>query len=1550
MRFIFHLFLLLFLFFSFLSANAGLNVELTVKECAGVGINQFPVTAVVPLPEGAFQNTNSFRITNSSGSTVPAQFTILNRRWYMDQSIANLLVRFQATVAPFSGSGSGIGSYFLKDDGSGNSTGTGLTVSDDGSIITVNTGVIRFTVKKSGCNIFDQVWLNGTLVVQADSTSGGELKHWKNVIQRDLERSDVLAEIEESGPMETVIRLEALTKYSNPSNHIHGWAMRIYAYAGKSFVKIDYQLQNSSKDKKLSYPLYFDCMNLNFNLKMTGTPNVRVGLDNGTFYKAGLGNGILLAQKKDSLFGVYGGSDTTATLRASGGRPDGVVDIDDGTFGVSAVSRFFFQKWPNGIQINDRNRIQFQLWPEWSNQAIAGPTPTFHPSGLYWIQDMQHIYKEVFLDFHATGKSDAEVQAFAKTVNYHPVVNCKTAWYASAKASLDLEGLMPITNKVSTSDLRIPVLPPKTNLGWNYFSIIDGRRTNCSNVGGDPIGTAHFFATENPADWFNSEMWAWGEMNLRPTWMAKYNFERDWPTLHLDVNICGEGVFPYLDPEMMGRHPNWRVQSCGGSEYDSALITETVSTGVNLWGQCDARMAAHAWFYNVEDAYFMSGNPWIKDWYQFIGELQKEAVINKRDFVGISRALGHKYAQILAATTVTGDTSVIKPMADFLCNEWIKMYRPNMSDNAIYLRYGRFVTQQIYMEGYLFRQVVNLMDMIKNKDPQSYATLFNMLAGIVHFNVKYAKWGSTRAPMVVSDLEWGYSGFTFADAQAWYYWHTGRKEAKDLIMDPKAAKGWGLMGFSNMETDVWNGGLFLRWTQFIRDSVRRDSIAPSSIADLSMTRTGTSCRLQWTAPADARHYHIVWSNHPIIDSLEIDDFDYRYRQWFSCNAVGNTLSARPGSQEQFTFTVPDTGLVFAALFSFDSADNMSRISNLAKSDMTPPNAPVVQVEISDAHNVRLFWTPSADAESNIFWYNVYKNGSLATITDEASFSETDLQESTEYSYEVSAVNGSLVEGPKTLIKAVLPADLSKPGLIAASAYSTTPPPQIYLNFSERLDKTSAEKTSNYAVSGGVSVLSAVLMGDGRSVLLSVDSLKAGDSYEVTVNQVKDVSAAGNAVSPDTKASFVFTTAFTYRAITPPITSFSTGRIYYKWSFLTPSASMFSDEVRLMDDIPQEFIGMPMLQTMNADESYCRQTGTSTAYVLEVNKESIIYVAYDDSQRVHNRMPDWLKNGWTDSGKNIDRFSIYSKKIPAGTVTLGGNNGDVKYYMYFVFLTPTDGSILFSEFNLALRKPVMAAPSTEYKTKGATFLTDGEKGINALTYGWHRGQVSSKSTTASFVEVDLEKDQIFSRVILYPVTDTITVDGKSTKFPVNFTITAIADNGTETLLAAESAYAAPDFGVGQVFDFPPLSARYVKVSITKEGISLDPSVTYTTYTSAFAELEIYDKSGLRLPPTEVEDEATSDFSEGMTVYPNPFNPAVTVVLQSLRRMNEAPSVLNVYDVTGREITRVAPISVREANRNYRFVYSWNGNGKASGVYLFKIQTGGKIWKKRAMLIR
>src|SRR5690242_2987031 len=84
---------------------AVIDVPLTVKDTSGFGANSFPTSVVVPVPYGQFQDTSTFRITDSSLNTVPCQFEVLTRWYAKDNSIREVLAHFASTVSPFTGPG-----------------------------------------------------------------------------------------------------------------------------------------------------------------------------------------------------------------------------------------------------------------------------------------------------------------------------------------------------------------------------------------------------------------------------------------------------------------------------------------------------------------------------------------------------------------------------------------------------------------------------------------------------------------------------------------------------------------------------------------------------------------------------------------------------------------------------------------------------------------------------------------------------------------------------------------------------------------------------------------------------------------------------------------------------------------------------------------------------------------------------------------------------------------------------------------------------------------------------------------------------------------------------------------------------------------------------------------------------------------------------------------------------------------------------------------------------------------------------------------------------
>ena len=79
------------------------------------------------------------------------------------------------------------------------------------------------------------------------------------------------------------------------------------------------------------------------------------------------------------------------------------------------------------------------------------------------------------------------------------------------------------------------------------------------------------------------------------------------------------------------------------------------------------------------------------------------------------------------------------------------------------------------------------------------------------------------------------------------------------------------------------------------------------------------------------------------------------------------------------------------------------------------------------------------------------------------------------------------------------------------------------------------------------------------------------------------------------------------------------------------------------------------------------------------------------------------------------------------------------------------------------------------------------------------------------------------------------------------------------------------------------------------------------------------------------------------YPNPFNPSTTIKFQL---PTDGFVTLKVYDILGNEVTTL----INEQKPKGRYELNFNASSLASGVYIYKIQTGSFISSKKMMLIK
>ncbi|HET6681310.1 MAG TPA: Ig-like domain-containing protein [Gemmatimonadaceae bacterium] len=83
-------------------------------------------------------------------------------------------------------------------------------------------------------------------------------------------------------------------------------------------------------------------------------------------------------------------------------------------------------------------------------------------------------------------------------------------------------------------------------------------------------------------------------------------------------------------------------------------------------------------------------------------------------------------------------------------------------------------------------------------------------------------------------------------------------------------------------------------------------------------------------------------------------------------------------------------------------------------DATPPTSPTgLTATAAGTARIDLSWSAAADPESGVARYLVYRGGGLIGATVSTAFADSGLTPATAYTYAVSAVNGSEVEGPRS---------------------------------------------------------------------------------------------------------------------------------------------------------------------------------------------------------------------------------------------------------------------------------------------------------------------------------------------------------------------------------------------------------------------------------------------------------------------------------------------------------------------------------------------------------
>jgi len=709
------------------NADVAINIAFEVKEAAGVGASEFPSHVVVPVAQGSLNNSDGLSVIDNTGSPVSAQFSVLNRWWAKDNSVRHMLVQFPATVDAYTTSGTGISQYSIVSGD--NPAPADPVIVIDGNTISISNNAIEVSMTRSPFSIQTP---NGALQALFTDRVGDTIPTFA--------RNDLEIEIEEPGPVRAVVRVSAPTITREDGSLLHGWAMRLYAYAGQTHIKVDMQLQNAALDSVLSGPLYFDSFELRLGGERAGSTESR---------RAVLTDTPLINPP-----------------------PGGLVNANTG-IGI----RQFYETWPNGVRRETDGTLVAELFPAWSenqmlaNDDIYGEGLTASGSGLFWLDDMQAVVKEVVIDFAVPSQSAFE--NLLATVDYPPVAVLSLGHFRKTEATLDLGGY--ISNELERPSYddaqRTPEYPLRSTnirlaafnnvffLGWDEF-LHSAIRKRAPNTAGDwPPQNAQFIVTGNPRDYFMAADRARGELNVKPAWLPGYQYDVDQTRLQLTENPYGG--------------TSWRKISRGNEHLRFEYLPNTRQDS-------RPRDDEHGWFYHVAQSYEFTGDPWVRDWYEFVAEFRKVRLQQGDPFPNMSgRAVAHALNHALQAYRIVGDVELLDMLASYAQLQ----IEPRLNSVGAWTGLSETAVAS-WQTGYMLRTLIGILEEMPGGPPLSRHTpTANVIKRSVEWNMAIGNFSNWRSLSLTDPGASDGTGFTMVDPQLWYAQQTGNTAAVSHTKD-----------------------------------------------------------------------------------------------------------------------------------------------------------------------------------------------------------------------------------------------------------------------------------------------------------------------------------------------------------------------------------------------------------------------------------------------------------------------------------------------------------------------------------------------------------------------------------------------------------------------------------------------------------------------------------------------------------------------------------------------------------------------------------------------
>lgn len=340
------------------AAGDGPELFVDVEDPAGLARRGWPVSAGVPFPQGALVDISHLRLRSVAKATQAQalQARVLSR--WPDGSVRWALIDWRVDLS------AGERRRYALEIAEPSTRSSGIEVAETTENVTVDTGVLRFSIPKSHFSVAEDVHLHGKLVQPAGVDAFMNIE-----AQQRGAAAPTGVEIHENGPLR--VRIAVRGSYNGDFRYV----TRIDAFAGQSFIRVLHSFENRSARPQTSVRQIAIDVPLAFG---GGAPTYRFGREGETPLAGDLTETPIVVLQEDNHH-----------LRSNGavqtGRSAGWIEARDDASGIVIASRFLWQEYPQSVHLT-ASRMRLNLWaPEVLPAAVGAGMAKTHEVALAWL-------------------------------------------------------------------------------------------------------------------------------------------------------------------------------------------------------------------------------------------------------------------------------------------------------------------------------------------------------------------------------------------------------------------------------------------------------------------------------------------------------------------------------------------------------------------------------------------------------------------------------------------------------------------------------------------------------------------------------------------------------------------------------------------------------------------------------------------------------------------------------------------------------------------------------------------------------------------------------------------------------------------------------------------------------------------------------------------------------------------------------------------------------------------------------------------------------------